>query len=156
MIREFLTQRRAAEKTTILDALLASRILSKIPEIDGVEVFGGVARDAVGSDLDMILIVPENISRRFLAETSKKLNTKYLKLIPKGFVNARLAIAKKILGDEFSKLIEEMEKSKPGVEFDCFLFPSNWRDRLSELQNAIPHRDPQFMSNIAKSAIKIL
>lgn len=38
---------------------------------------------------------------------------------------------------------------------DIFLFPPDWRERLDELQEALPHTDPDFMRNIARDAIPL-
>lgn len=40
----------------------------------------------------------------------------------------------------------------PNTPLDIFLFPKNWKDRLDELQHALPHSDPEFMKKLALDA----
>ena len=39
------------------------------------------------------------------------------------------------------------------MQLDLHLMPANWRQRVIELQDHLPHKDPAFVSNIARDAI---
>ncbi|MDO8624011.1 MAG: hypothetical protein Q7R54_01520 [bacterium] len=52
---------------TIQDATRVAQILLSIPVINGIELFGSVARDGEGKDIDLILVVSEEGCGHFVA-----------------------------------------------------------------------------------------
>lgn len=141
----------AAKPFNSLYALLMSEILSVLPEVKNIEFFGSLARDSKGNDFDIILIVDEALSETFLSEANAALR----KIFRPGLAKTRLEVAKSILGEQFQVLVDYMQNTKPGVAIDVFLFPEDWRNRLDELQVALPHRDKEFMKHLAHDARSI-
>jgi hypothetical protein len=41
------------------------------------------------------------------------------------------------------------------AELDVHLMPEDWRSRTTDLQDDLPHRDPLFVSNIARDAVRL-
>ena len=113
---------------TELDATLAARVLSGIPGVLGVELFGSTARRAKkegtgrGHDLDfLILVSPENAELYRTYVRREKISTPSL----------RFEVAGKVLGKEFVQAVEEMKRSRPHSRFDFILIEENWRSLLS-------------------------
>jgi predicted nucleotidyltransferase len=141
-------------------AAKVARMFRGCEPITAVEVFGSVARDGKGDDLDLILIVDEQIAQKFFtavaAEERYNAELRADRFMQRYFGSAqsRLEIAENVLSEEDQVFGQVFLDSWVEIEFrlDIFLFPSNWRDRLVELQTAMPHADPQFMEKIAGDA----
>ena len=140
-----------------------AQIFMRHPHIHGVELFGRVARDGQGHDLDLILVTDVGRGFDFLREVDTKtrrfffLETESLRLQRIDTYNNplfRMRAAQNILGDNFEELLVEAEEFIEAV-LDIFVFPPTWRDGLDQLQKDLPHRDPNFMKNIAHDAVKI-
>ena len=149
-----------------------AQIFMRHRHIHGVELFGSVARDGQGHDLDLILVTDEVRGLDFLIEVAAKLrrrpsDTESLTLHRIDIYNnpwERMWIAQDVLGHNFNELLIEAEElirhiGAGGliwhVVLDIFVFPSTWRERLNQLQKDIPHSDPNFMQNIARDAVRI-
>lgn len=112
---------------TEIDAGLAARVLSGIPGVLGVELFGSTARRAKsegagrGNDLDfLILVSPENAELYRTYVRREKISTPRL----------RFEVAGKVLGKEFVRAVEDMKRSRPHSCFDFILIEENWRTLL--------------------------
>ena len=100
-------------------------------------IYGSVARHGYGNDLDMIIVGTEEMWQEF---KSKVLQS------PSDSRNAftRHDVAHEMLERAFSALEDD------GLYLvDVYIFPSDWAERLDELQAAFPHEDSNFMRNIA-------
>ena len=144
----------------------AAAILKQHPRVHGVELFGSIAREGSGNDLDLIVITDDGRGRDFIASLER-----YLKALPddetarimgydmKNGVYAdwrlRRIAAWETLGRDFGAILREAETQIRGKIIDLFVFPRNWRDYLRALQEALPHEDPNFMRNIAADAVAI-
>ncbi len=141
-------------------ALKVAQIFRHCEQITAVEVFGSVARDGKGDDLDLILIVDEQIAQKFFTAVATEERYR-AELRADGFMKryfgsakSRLEIAENVLSEEDQAFENVFLDSWIEIELrlDLFLFPQNWRERLVELQTAMPHADPQFMEKIAVDA----
>lgn len=128
-------------------------VLAEVPDILEIEVFGSMAREGEGHDLDLILIVTEPNWRSFesmvnfldLAVANGK--NEDLRLV--SGPGRRFRAMEYVLGSGLGEALSKLELDT-GVPLDVYLFPSDWKSRLPELQRVFPHEDPKFMENIAK------
>lgn len=132
-----------------------------------IEMFGSVARDGEGRDLDLILIVDESVFQNFTSDINTALRRppygKFGVYGTYGSAAMRLNAAESALPylHMFLSAAEDIlsaecwNSGRQGRLLDIFLFPADWRTRLEELQGAIPHDDPYFMRNIARDAQRI-
>lgn len=114
-----------------------------------IEVFGSVARNGSGNDIDMIICVPEELSWRFFGYVRSGNMFEY-----ENSARLRLSVAFDLLTEDDglgSPFLDVLGDDFDGA-LDVFLFPQNWRCRLYELQHELPHKDPNFMSNVARDA----
>lgn len=121
-----------------------ARMCLPIEGVKGLDLFGSIGRGQWTrmSDLDIIITVENN------------LYTEWLRLCRQSVAHdfysdhryERLHAAANVLGANW------LRQGWVNV-LDIFLFPSNWRERLQELQLTLPHADPQFMANIAMDAV---
>lgn len=126
-------------------------VLTLFSSVKNVEIFGSMAREGLGHDVDVILTVNDAVWENFKNEVNKA-----LKIAPRRGAAIRYHVARELLGEgPYSDLLYDLEY-RMGVPIDVFVFPENWRERLDELQSAFPHEDPQFMRNIAKDAKNFL
>lgn len=153
-------------KVTRTMAEEAAAILKCHPWVLGVELFGSVAREGSGNDLDLIIIADDDRGSDFIS-----LMGHYLLMRPsdatadsmqydmKNGVYAdwrlRQMVTREVLGRDFGSLLTKAQAKISWATTDLFVFPRNWRDYLGALQSALPHGDPDFMQNIAKDAVAI-
>lgn len=131
-------------------------ILKRHHSISGIELFGSIARDGQGNDLDLIIISDDG-GREFIelmGEGVTGLSNDMRFDIYHNF-HLRVIVAIKVFGDDFFDLLLEAEERIYWARIDLFVFPQNWREHLNVLQDALPHKDPEFMRNIARDAIAI-
>ena len=140
---------------TYHDALIVAPILLSHPLVSAVQLFGSVARNRQGNDLDLILIVPEEIAKAFYSETRERHLKRRLVFFTWGSSPARFRAARKVLGLEFEILLREIRMQYPHLHLDLFLFPSGWKERIEELESEIYHRDLGFTARIAEYAVEI-
>jgi predicted nucleotidyltransferase len=147
-------------------AVAAAAILKRHRWVYGVELFGSVARDGSGKDLDLIIISDDSRGSDFI-----ELMEEYLKARPDDdeialmgydmengvYADWRLRkmVAMRVLGEGFVHNLIEAGSRISGATIDLFVFPRTWRDHLRVLQDALPHEDPNFMENIARDAVSI-
>ena len=135
-----------------------AEIFRRLDKVQAVEVFGSVAREKEGRDLDIILVCNEDISQLFMEMVECEAKMAKLPKIGRyqGYTLTRSNIAQEILnsGDNIDDLFEEaLVTCEVGI--DIFIFPPDWRNRLDELQSRMKHDDPKFMQKIAKDARRI-
>ena len=128
-------------------AMSVATALVQLSGVAWIEVFGGISREDFGNDIDLILVVDnEPLYQKFIAGVHER-------------------IREDVVGHELgprlrlSTIIELWGEEWPGVEnwpeqplLDMFVMPINWHSRLCELQDHLPHNDPQFLRNIASDA----
>lgn len=137
-----------------------AEVFRRLDKVQAVEVFGSVARGQEGHDLDLILVCDEETSQEFM--TLVEIEARLAKL-PRmkwydGCALSRSCVAESILVSGIASEnnpFEEAIIAAHGVGIDIFIFPSDWRNRLSELQGRMEHDDPNFMQKIAKDARRI-
>ncbi len=131
------------EKATIVDAHLAALIMREIPQIQGIEVFGSLARSGKGNDIDLLLLTDDVLSIQFFNECEKDVITVLGASSPK---ERRRRAAAKVLGPAFNKILKSLTSAKK-ADFDVFLAPPDWRDRT-------PSTHP-FWSQLNRDAVRI-
>lgn len=142
----------AKRHATIEKALQISRILREHPHILGVELFGSVARYGCGKDLDLVLIVQESTAKRFSAEARQRYGTPIGIFWRRGSALSRYEATLATLDCEFRSLLARARRIAPGVKFDIFLYPSDWKERCEELSKEFSHKNPSFLFEIASYA----
>ncbi len=126
-----------------------------------VLLFGSIARDGQGNDLDIIIVAEPSCAENFIAaidltrlKLSSRLDQTYETYLLK---KVRLQAAMLVLSnlDEFMLALHDATELIGRQSIDIFVFPPDWRQRLTELQHRLPNRDPRFMKNIARDAVRI-
>jgi|GEM_PF-2178821 len=138
------------------DAEEVAMKLSRHPLVAQVELFGSIARDGEGGDIDLILSVPEDIWNQFRNDMLTVIELEIeVPSFPGYFASSsnRRNIAEWVLF--YAAPDDLLDNWIPRQGVDAFLFPKDWKNRIDELQRALPHRDPNFMSNVAQDAILI-
>ena len=156
--------------TNDMQAALHSLVttLKNVPNIQDIYLFGSVAREGAGNDIDIIATVPDKLFSEWTSnvltavhsinDTEEKDDSLYFN------ADLRMSCAADLLGidpEDFEFYFENVigvrgyPISFSFVYTDLFLFPHNWKERLEELQNMLPHSDPEFMYKIAKD-VKLL
>jgi len=145
-------------KATMAKAQTIARgLLARFPRLVlEVWVFGSVARDGIGNDLDMIIVAPSDKAEEWSNEVECK-----LRMVRPGSVapaysysGARHIAASGALGLGFTQALGNAIDIT-NVAVDLFVFPPNWREDLEGMQAWLPHEDPNFMQNIAEDAVQI-
>lgn len=129
-----------------------ANILRRISKVQDVELFGSLAREGKGEDIDLILICDEDTSQIFmhLVEIEARHSILRNSAWYHNLAQNRSHIAENLLDPEGDGMFEEIWDEN--IPVDIFIFPPDWRNRLEELQSRIPHDDPKFMENIAQDA----
>ncbi|HXV27142.1 MAG TPA: nucleotidyltransferase domain-containing protein [Candidatus Paceibacterota bacterium] len=152
--------RQGQTKAVHADRARAHRVATAFlrhPRIAEVLLFGSVARDGEGRDLDLILVTEESLAYEFML----LLDTAVLHHIPHGpdgyrRTSLREDIAEEVLSANFYDVLREAKSAAGAAKLDLFLFPPDWRNQLKALQDAIPHKDPDFMANVARDAVSLV
>jgi hypothetical protein len=154
--------------TTLQDAqIVAKKIKDRSPKVHSIELFGSVARKGIGHDMDLILIVDEDLSRKFWPVVNKigphlpmppMLARSFIKkFLP--FLDRALKKNKKARQDCASNLIGLdlvlVEKEQgPSIHIDAWLVPANWREHNA---NITSNRNMAIVLNAAaQHAVKIV
>jgi len=138
---------------TLGEARAVANILVTLPHIVAIEVYGSIARDSFGNDLDLVLVTDdEGLYQRFTKETIANLST----FGGKGPL-ARAAAAAHVLGkSDFETALKRFEiyTFEPQIAklLDLFIMPVGWKARTDEIQRNLPHDNSSFVSDIAKDA----
>lgn len=135
----------------LVQAQQAAKILCGHPDINAVVVFGSVARDNEGGDLDLILLCDEEIAQEFFSLVLLYQDRERYAYHDMKDIRRQAAVAL-LSGNELDSILRRMDNFVHPCDLDIFIFPPNWRERLDELQDALPHSDPYFMRNIARDA----
>lgn len=114
----------------------AKALMALSPEIEQVLLFGTVARDGIGNDLDIVLIIPEGMFQLF----GKSLRWGYM--LPE---DRRITIASILgLSSDYAKSEQLINETR----LDLWLLPANWMDRTEEIQDMMPKLDAGLIGNI--------
>ncbi len=132
---------------------LASYIHNGSMVVRGIEIFGSTARKeaTINSDFDLIVLVDEHAAKFWMQQVNSRLwdesldtySTLKAKLI-------RFTEAVRLLGLNVVDMV--CVTGIDPIRIDLFVFPTNWKDRLTMLQQVGHHHDPRFMSKIARDA----
>jgi len=139
-------------RVTYEGAKQAAEILIMHERVKKVLLFGSVAQIGEGRDLDIILVTDEDVFDEFKNEVLEGICFRGLDSYH--FRSLRLNAAKQALGFDSSMLF--YRASRFG-KLDVFIFPENWTQtkQLEYLQTVFPHRDPYFMQNLVREAVRI-
>ena len=159
VIEETLINKTAVQET--LQKVVTG--LKNIDDLQDVYLFGSVARDGVGHDIDIIATVSDKLFYKWTSSILTVIQSLDGAEDDSLYFNAdlRMSCAADLLGidpEDFEFYFENVigvrgyPISFSFVYTDIFLFPHNWKERLEELQNMLPHSDPEFMYKIAKDA----
>lgn len=141
-----------------------ARYLSTLNGVQGVEVFGNIARQGHGHDIDLIVLVDDWTACGFVQAMSEFEGDAYAS-------SERLWIAGHLLGedvyDEICRLGWDVSPKEWGglfttdlyqqrtlIPVDIFLLPVDWRTNIW-LQEELPSIDPDFLTNIATDAMRV-
>ena len=133
------------------DAQLVGMVFANLPQVEAVEVFGSVARDSRGKDLDMALTVDAVTYASYVLKLREA--TEYEDYYF-GLCSERLAVAcqvPKLAGP----IWDWLSLATVGITLDLHLFPQGWKQHTDEIQTHFSHDDPAFVSNIAKDAVAL-
>lgn len=140
------------------DAIQVAEAFLQLEPVKGVEVFGSIARKGQGKDVDLIVLVDYEIYDNFRRRVSSELRRHDI-YYAYGAAGIRIRYAAITLmaasGNPSTHIpfdILYADGCVAGEPLDIFLFPEDWRERLVELQMALPHVDPCFMGNLAVDA----
>lgn len=140
----------STKKATIGEARRVSAILKQHPLVDQVLLFGSVAREGKGNDVDLIVLTNQERARRFISLMNGR-------LFPTCYGIGRTCTRKALdtMDMNFFMLFFQAEEIIGPDRIDLFVFEANWRERLAYLQHALPHDGPMFMQNVARDALRI-
>ncbi|MFH1183312.1 MAG: nucleotidyltransferase domain-containing protein [Candidatus Moraniibacteriota bacterium] len=137
--------------------------------IHDVFLYGSIARERVGSDVDLIVTVDEETYQKFknlvslsdynsnkLDRYNAMLTTLFLSKIDYRGVSDRIfeltiGMPSKDFWNGPIKEICKVLKEGPGM--DIYLLPRDWKSRLEEIQSDFSNEDPNFIKNISQDAI---
>ena len=144
----------------------AAAVLKDCPDVKEVWLFGSLARGDVGKDIDLILVTNELTAQFFISDAREEMQA--IENAAKQFPGLAKRFREGIYGHAHVRFMATMNAiegyeqylfdaglAAGDADFDFFVFPPNWHERLDELQKALPHSDPLFMQNIARDAIKL-
>lgn len=139
------------------DALEVASVFMNASTILGVDLVGSVAREGEGNDLDMVLIVSAIRYASFVRamsvhdtdDVSQNGEDEYY-----DYKGHRLTAALEIVA--LSPVLNAwLECAIRAFNVDLFLMPQGWRRHVDEVQKHLPHRDPEFVRNIAADAVTL-
>ncbi len=135
---------------TIEDAhILARKIKEKSLKVHGIELFGSVLKNGKGHDVDLMLIVDEDLWRKFWSVTRdinpkwplrlmfiRRFIKKFLPFLDQVFIwkrkKTRQLRASNLIGLDLALLAEDY---RPGTIIDVWLMPLNWHSRIPDITN---------------------
>lgn len=136
-----------------------------VPIFQNVYLFGSVARNGTGNDIDLIATVDEDLFAEWVEaiwavidfwSSHKRDRSTYFNRGLRNYMTTELTGLPDLCDSVGFRNVLGMKgypiKSR-FVPVDTFLFPHNWLDRLEELQKLFPHDDPDFMMKISKDAV---
>ena len=132
--------------------------------IDKVEIFGSVARDGRGCDLDVILITNEEVALEYANVLQQAIAT----FLADDFLSARgifprehrsayacaprVVAGEQVLGTDFTVLMRQADGI---VSMNMFVLWPGWQENLTQVQQLCPQDDPLFWDNVARDAYTI-
>lgn len=123
----------------------AARFLLSCPAVIDVYLFGSLAREGDGKDIDLIAITSESEVEQFADFVWEEYVNVY------SLAAERFCAAGAILRWDDRGIFRVLGHD---ALLDIFIFPVDWLARLDELQGGLPHQDVDFMKNIAFDARK--
>ena len=160
---------RAGDPRVFVNRDMAQAVANQLRlanNVHSVELFGSIARDGRGRDMDIIIVADDDMRAwefTFLVaemmecfdkcgESSALAGRRDGAYHYKGL---RREMAMAVFDLDFGMRLHRAEFIAGRANLDIFVFPPNWRNLLHELQEALPHSDPMFMENIARDAVPI-
>lgn len=136
-------------KVTREKAVAIAKFLMRHKHVLDVLVFGSIAKNGIGNDVDLVIIADFKHAQKFLTIAD-------IKLPPRVYVNKRMReeIAIEVLGEHFEDFVAEA-KDAVGADLDLFVFPPDWRERLDAIRHSL-HVKPAFMQNIVWDAVSLI
>jgi hypothetical protein len=139
---------------TIADAKKIALQFVGVGDIYQVDVFGSIARDKVGQNINLILVVKdEQVFNRFVDLVTRfKMDDTDQKTTER---EHRTAAFQQIWGYSnmaWRKCLTHRTEDLLGV-VDIIVLPWSWRVRIEELESKINNNDPRFLEKIRQEAI---
>ena len=158
--------------------VLANILKTKSSAIKGMELFGSVVRNGQGRDADFIVLVDEDLAKRWWQEERELIRVRWpdflyskrwiiKKFAPFAYSTTvherrlkRLVNSAKILGIDLNSLRESTGEIP---DFELFLFPLEWRTEkeinlslMNKITNLVNDKNTLgFLKRIAQEAISI-
>ncbi len=153
----FTEERKKPKVKTLFTMDDAKKVASQfigVGEIYQIDVFGSIARDKVGQNIDLIFVVQDDrVFTRFVDLVARfQLDDPYrhatlrqhrFAAFQQIWGNSNLTW-RKCLTNRTEDLLEHV---------DVIVFPWSWRDRMKELKGRMNNTDPEFLENIKLDAI---
>jgi hypothetical protein len=140
------------------DALEVASVFMNAPAILGVDLVGSVAREGKGNDLDLVLLVNTfrytTFVRSMTEWTGYDVSEDEQDDYYYGFKESRRKTALEIVA--LSPVLNAWyECATRSFTVDLFLMPQGWKRHVDEVQQHLPHRDPEFVRHIATDAVTL-
>ncbi|MFZ2167432.1 MAG: hypothetical protein WAV50_01020 [Minisyncoccia bacterium] len=149
LIGKFDKQPSDKPKVSREKAVEIAKLLYRHKHVRDVLLFGSVARDGVGEDIDIIIITDFERARQFLTVVD-------IVLPPRAYTHKRMRqeIASEVLEEHFADLLARA-KEVAGTDLDILVFAPDWREHLEAIRQAL-HAEPAFIQSIVWDAISLI
>lgn len=145
-----------AVQVTHWQALEVARVFLSHPNVSGVAVVGSVARDKRGNDLDLVVVTTGICYASFVCamrewtqrETGESDYYGHFKLARRSAAQAALQFDTGFRG--------WLDLATRGFLLDVHLMSSGWTEHIDEVQQHLPHLDPDFVRHIAGDAVELV
>lgn len=125
-------------------------VFHSMPGVVRVELYGSIARDGAGHDIDLIVVTDNKLYQHFVS------NVHELLVAPVMYTGAecRRRAIKRLFGCKYRDAMSRIRHTLGHVEdlIDVFVMPIDWKHRIPEMQSALPHNDENFVRSIADDA----
>lgn len=138
-----------------------AKLFRQHPHVKSVEIFGPVARDGKGSQVDLLLVVPKWHASRFLAALRRGVDRQELIMIAADKVPVfsmshrrvlRTTYALRTLGAEFGRIMKLAQELLPQIPVSVLLVPEYWRNDLGLVTS---YFGTEFADRLLEEALEI-
>lgn len=116
---------------------IAEDIKKNSSHVRDVNIFGSIARDLIGNDIDLVIIVDEIVFRKFVTT------------LQDGYINPgdrRFEVAEILqFGEHYFRAFTD------NAALDVWLFPTDWKSRNAEIQALLPEHYENFLFNVQQN-----
>lgn len=143
---------------TIEDAHIAAVHLLFLPDVHAIDLYGSIARDTPGNDVDLVIVVESvDTYRKFVAAVMDRLEPPPLAI----GTTARFAAVRATFGEkDFDRAINAIRRTSRRSEelvsnLDLLVMPMRWETYADTLQLDLPYDSPMFVEIIASDARRL-